>query len=122
MGLVIHNFRTVVSLFIQPFFGEGIEHDNQFLLKLPYTEGNYVKTGIENLMPNHIIKKAFQEKMGRIEKITRETYGETPVEEYDPKNKKELAEFFVNEAEDNDYEFFSPVIDKITEIREEFGI
>jgi hypothetical protein len=23
---------------------------------------------------------------------------------------------------DNDYEFFSPVIDKITEIREEFGI
>ena len=98
------------------------QYDNQFLLKLPYTEGNYVKKGIENLMPNRIIEEAFQEKIGRIEKITRETYGETPVEEYDPIDKKELAEFFVNEAKGNDYRFFSPVIDKITEIRKEFGI
>ena len=100
------------------------ENNNLFLLKLPYTEGNYVKTGIENLMPNHIIKKAFEERIGNIEKLTRETYGETPVEEYkiENYNKKELAEFFVNEATHEDYQFFTPVIDKITEIREKFGI
>ena len=100
------------------------ENNNLFLLKLPYTEGNYVKTGIENLMPNHIIKKAFEERIGNIEKLTRETYGETPVEKYkiENYNKKELAEFFVNEATHEDYQFFTPVIDKITEIREKFGI
>ena len=93
------------------------ESDNLFLLELPYEENNHVKTGIENLMPNRIIEKAFQEKIGRIEKITRETYGETPVEEYETNNKNELAEFFVNEATDNDYEFFSPVIEKIRKIQ-----
>lgn len=30
--------------------------------------------------------------------------------------KPDLADFFVNEAEDGDYEFFTPVIDKIKEI------
>ena len=37
------------------------EHDNLFLLELPYKEDNHVKKGIENLMPNHIIEKAFKE-------------------------------------------------------------
>lgn len=98
------------------------KHDNLFLLELPYEENNHVKKGIENLMPNHIIQKAFQEKIGKIEKLTRETYGETPVEEYEVKNKEELAEFFVNEAAQADYQFFHPVIKKINGIRKEFGI
>ena len=98
------------------------KHDNLFLLELPYEEHNPVKKGIENLMPNHIIQKAFRGKIGKIEKLTRETYGETPVEEYETNNKEALAEFFINEAEDDDYKFFRPVIDKLTEIREKFGI
>lgn len=93
------------------------KYDNLFLWELPYEENNYIKKGIENLMPNHIIQKAFQGKIGKIEKITRETYGETPVEEYETNNKEKLAEFFVNEAEYDDYKFFSPVIDKIKEIQ-----
>ena len=98
------------------------KHPNLFLLELPYEENNHVKKGIENLIPNHIIQKAFQEKIGKIEKLTRETYGETPVEEYETKNKEALAGFFVNEAAHADYQFFNPVIQKINEIREEFEI
>ena len=98
------------------------KHDNLFLLELPYEENNHVKKGIENLMPNHIIQKAFQAKIGKIEKLTRETYGETPVEEYETNHKEALAEFFVNEAARADYQFFDPVIKRINEIREEFGI
>ena len=98
------------------------KNDNLYLLEIPYEKNNHVKKGIENLMPNHIIQKAFQEKIGRIEKITRETYGETPVEEYQTNNKKELAEFFVDKATHEDYQFFKPVIKKINEIRKEFGV
>ena len=93
------------------------QYDNLFLLELPYEENNHVKKGIENLMPNHIIQKAFQQEIGKIEKITRETYGKTPIEEYETNNKTELADFFVNEAEYDDYEFFSPVINEIKEIQ-----
>ena len=98
------------------------KHPNLFLLELPYEENNHVKKGIENLIPNRIIQKAFQEKIGKIEKLTRETYGETPVEEYETNNKEALAKFFVNEAAHADYQFFNPVIQKINEIREEFEI
>ena len=47
---------------------------------------------------------------------------EKHVEEYVADKKKLLAEFFVKEADEDDYKFFGPVIDKITEIREKFGI
>jgi len=93
------------------------KYDNLFLLELPYEENNHIKKGIENLMPNHIIQKAFQKKIGKIEKLTRETYEETPVVEYETNNKKELAEFFVNEAKEDDYKFFRPVIDNIKQIQ-----
>ena len=33
-------------------------HDNLFLSELPYKEGNHVKKGIENLIPNRIIEKS----------------------------------------------------------------
>ena len=93
-------------------------YSNLFLLELSHEENNHVKKGIENLMPNDIIQKAFEKKIGRIEKVTRETYGEIPVEEYETKDKEGLADFFVKEAEENDYRFFSPIIEKINEMLE----
>ena len=101
------------------------EHDNLFLLELPYKEDNHVKKGIENLMPNHIIEKAFKELDETVQLWTKQNHPEEPPkEEYTVHNNKksQLAEFFVNEAAHTDYEFFSPVIDKITEICEKFGI
>ena len=101
------------------------EHDNLFLLELPYKEDNHVKKGIENLMPNHIIEKAFKELDETVQLWTKQNHPEEPPkEEYTVHNNKksQLAEFFVNEAAHTDYEFFSPVIDEITEIRKEFGI
>ena len=98
------------------------KHDNLFLLKLPDKKDNHVKEGIENLIPNHIIEKAYKELEQVVQLLTKQHYGEEPTEQYNVLKKRDLAEFFVNEAEDDDYEFFSPVIDKITEIREEFGI
>ena len=101
------------------------EHDNLFLLELPCKEDNHVKKGIENLMPNHIIEKAFKELDETVQLWTKQNHPEEPPkEEYTVHNNKksQLAEFFVNEAAHRDYEFFSPVIDKITEIREKFGI
>ena len=81
-----------------------------------------MKKGIENLIPNHIIEKASEVKNQGVQLWTKNIDSSTQIEEYVVVNKKELAEFFVNEAEDDDYEFFSPVIDKITEMRKEFGI
>ena len=37
------------------------KHDHLFLLELSYQKDNHVKKGIENLIPNHIIEKAFKE-------------------------------------------------------------
>ena len=96
------------------------EHDNLFLLELPYEENNLIKTGIENLIPNDIINKAFEKEQG-VQKVVRSTSPEKHVEEYTAK-KKVLAEFFVNEADHTDYQFFNPVIEKINVIRKEFRI
>ena len=98
------------------------KHDNLFLLQLPAIKDNHVKKGIENLIPNHIIEKAYKELEQVVQLLTKQHYGEEPTEQYNVLKKRDLAGVFVNEAEDNDYEFFSPVIDKITEIRKEFGI
>ena len=102
------------------------EYGNLFLLELRPIKDNHVEKGIENLIPNHIIEKACEQDQGVIFteiKTRRGTHNEH-VQEYVlyRNNKSVLAEFFVNEAEDDDYEFFSPVIDKITEIREKFEI
>ena len=98
------------------------KHDHLFLLQLPTVKDNHVKKGIENLIPNHIIEKAYKELEQVVQLLTKQHYGEEPTEQYNVLKKRDLAGVFVNEAEDSDYEFFSPVIDKITEIREEFGI
>ena len=106
------NFKDLKKL-------EG-EHDNLFLLELPYEENNLIKTGIENLIPNDIINKAFEKEQG-VQKVVRSTSPEKHVEEYTAK-KKVLVEFFVKEAAHTDYQFFHPVIKKINEIRKEFGV
>jgi len=93
------------------------KHDHLFLLELPYQKDNHVKKGIENLIPNHIIEKAYKELEKVVQSLTKQHHGEEPAEEYIALKKRDLAEFFVNEAEDKDYEFFSPVIDKIKEIQ-----
>ena len=98
------------------------KHNNLFLLELLCEENNHVKKGIENLMPNHIIQKAYRELEQVVQLLTKQHYGKEPTEQYLVLQKPDLADFFVNEAEDDDYEFFRPVIDKITEIREKFGI
>ena len=97
------------------------KHDHLFLLKLPYQKDNHVKKGIENLIPNDIINKAFEKEQGVL-KLVRSTSPEKHVEEYIANKKVQLAEFFVNEAAHADYQFFNPVIKKINEICEEFGI
>ena len=97
------------------------KHDHLFKLPLEVIEGNHVKKGIENLMPNHIIEKAFKQNIGNIKIVeTIETYGGTPVKEYtvdDVVGKSNLVEFFLNEAKENDYDFFKSVINKIEEIQ-----
>ena len=98
------------------------KHNNLFLLELICEENNHVKKGIENLIPNHIIQKAYKELEQVVQLLTKQHYGQEPTEQYLVLQKPDLADFFVNEAEDDDYEFFRPVIDKITEIREKFGI
>ena len=98
------------------------KHDHLFLLELPYQKDNHVKKGIENLIPNRIIEKAYEELKQVVQLLTKQNYGEEPTEEYLVLQKPNLADFFVNEAKDNDYDFFRPVIDKITEIREKFEI
>ena len=97
------------------------KHDHLFLLELPYQKDNHVKKGIENLIPNDIINKAFEKEQGVL-KLVRSTSPEKHVEEYIANKKVQLADFFVSEAAHADYEFFNPVIKKINEIREEFGI
>ena len=98
------------------------KHDHLFLLELPHQKDNHVKKGIENLIPNHIIEKASEIKNQGVQLWIKNIDSSTQIEEYVVVNKKELTEFFVNEAEEDDCKFFSPVIDKITEIRKEFGI
>ena len=98
------------------------KYDHLFLLELSYQKDSHVKKGIENLIPNHIIEKAYKELAQVVQLLTKEHYGEEPTKQYNVLKKPDLADFFVNEAEDDDYEFFSPVIDKINEIREKFEI
>ena len=98
------------------------KHDNLFLLELPYEENNHMKKGIENLMPNHVIEKASERENQGVQLCNRRICLEKHVEVYDIVNKVQLAEFFVNEATHADYQFFNPVIDKITEMRKESGI
>ena len=98
------------------------KHDHLFVLELPYQKDNHVKKGIENLIPNHIIEKAYKELEQVVQLLTKQHYGEEPTEQYNVLKKRDLAEFFVNESKDDDYEFFSPVIDRITEIRKKFEI
>ncbi|MCG9131608.1 AAA family ATPase [Candidatus Poribacteria bacterium] len=93
------------------------KYDHLFLLELSYQKDNHVKKGIENLIPNHIIEKAYKELENVVQILTKQYHGEEPTEQYLVLQKPDLADFFVNEAEDDDYEFFRPVIDKITEIR-----
>ena len=94
------------------------KYDNLFLLELPYEENNHVKKGIENLMPNHLIEKAFENSNGIVERLERHASPEQHSEEYIVRRKNDLAEFFVNEATPTDYRYFDPVIEKINEIRE----
>ena len=98
------------------------KHDHLFLLELPYQKDNHVKKGIENLIPNHIIEKAYKELEQVVQLLTKQHYGEEPTEQYNVLKKRDLAEFFVNESAHADYQFLNPVIKKINEIREEFGI
>lgn len=93
------------------------KHDHLFLLELPYQKDNHVKKGIENLIPNHIIEKASEVKNQGVQLWIKNIDSSTRIEEYVVVNKKELAEFFVNEVEEDDYQFFSPIIDKIKEIQ-----
>ncbi len=73
-------------------------------------------------MPNHVIEKASERENQGVQLCNRRICLEKHVEVYDIVNKVQLAEFFVNEATHADYQFFNPVIDKITEMRKEFGI
>ena len=98
------------------------KYDHLFLLELSYQKDNHVKKGIENLIPNHIIEKAYKELGHVVQILTKQHHGEAPTEQYLVLQKPDLTDFFLNEAKDGDYEFFRPVIDKITEIREKFGI
>ena len=93
------------------------KHSNLFLSELSCEENNHVKTGIENLMPNHIIENAFEKGDKGVEFWTQHIPSEKPIEVYKIVHKERLAEFFINEAEDKDYEFFRPVIDRIKEIQ-----
>ena len=93
------------------------KYDNLFLLELSYEENNHVKKGIENLIPNHIIEKASEVKNQGVQLWVKHIDSNEQIEEYVVVNKKELAEFFVDKAEGDDYQFFSPVIDKIKEIQ-----
>ncbi len=98
------------------------KHDKLFLLELPYEENNHVKKGIENLMPNHIIEKASEKENQGVQLWEKHISSNQVVSEYQVVHKEQLAEFFVKEATDRDYQFFAPVIKRINEIREEFGI
>ena len=73
------------------------EHDNLFLLQLPFIKDNLVKKGIENLIPNDIINEAFKQEKG-VQKLIRNTSPEKQIEEYTIINekKKQFAEFFCN--------------------------
>ena len=93
------------------------KHDHLFLLELPYQKDNHVKKGIENLIPNHIIEKAYEELRHAVQILTKRYHGEEPTEEYIVLEKSDLSEFFVNEAKKGDYQFFSSVIDDIKEIQ-----
>ena len=96
------------------------KYDHLFLLELSYQKDNHVKKGIENLIPNHIIEKAFKELNKTITLRTEKSHpDEPPKEEYTVSNKKksQLAEFFVSEAAHEDYQFFSEVIDEIKKIQ-----
>ncbi len=93
------------------------KHDHLFLLELPYQKDNHVKKGIENLIPNNIIEKASEVENQGVQLWVKKIDSSKQIKEYVVINKKELAEFFVNEAEDDDYQFFSPVIDKIKAIQ-----
>ena len=93
------------------------KHDHLFLLELPYQKDNHVKKGIENLIPNHIIEKASEVENQGAQLWIKNIDSSKQIKEYVVVNKKELAEFFVNESEEDDYQFFSPVIDKIKEIQ-----
>ncbi len=94
------------------------EYDNLFLLQLPIIEGNQVEKGIEHLIPNHIIERAYKELENVVQILIEQYHGEEPIEKYIVKKKTDLAEFFVNEAKDDDYQFFSPIIEKIDEIEQ----
>lgn len=92
------------------------KYDHLFLLELPYQKDNHVKKGIENLIPNRIIEKAYKELGQVVQLLTKQHHEEESTEQYIVLQKPDLADFFVNEAEDDDYEFFTSVIDKIKEI------
>lgn len=93
------------------------KHDHLFLLELPYQKDNHVKKGIENLIPNRIIEKAYKEQGQVVQLLTKQHHGEEPSEQYLVLQKPDLVDFFLKEDDDNKYEFFSPVIDKIKEIQ-----
>ena len=93
------------------------KYDNLFLLELSCEENNHVKKGIENLIPNHIIEKASEVKNQGVQLWVKHIDSNEQIEEYVVVNKKGLAEFFVNEAKEDDYRFFRPVTDKIKEIQ-----
>ena len=50
------------------------KYDNLFLLQLPTIKDNHVKKGIENLIPNHIIEKAYKELEQVVQLLTMVNY------------------------------------------------
>lgn len=102
------------------------ERSNTYLVELSFQENNHIKTGVENLMPNKIIQKAFEQNIGDIQKVTKETFGKRPSMEYEVKEdggrKDKLANFFIQNASDEDYVFFEQVINEINQICEDFNL
>ena len=50
------------------------ERSNTYLVELCFQENNHIKTGVENLMPNEIIQKAFEQNIGDIQLIFLKSY------------------------------------------------
>ncbi len=102
------------------------ERSNTYLVELCFQENNHIKTGVENLMPNEIIQKAFEQNIGDIQKVTKETFGTPPLIEYEVKKdgggKDKLANFFIQNASDENYVFFEQVMNEINQICEDFNL
>lgn len=97
-------------------------HSNIILLELKKNENNHIGKGIENLIPNQMIEKASEKENQGVQLLTRRICLGREIQEYKVVGKKQLADFFVNEAGSDDWKFFDPVINEIDKICEDFEI